>query len=309
MRIIRSLDDYAPAGESYVTIGNFDGMHAGHKELVNAMLAAAKDDGKEGIVVTFAPHPAEVLSPAKPFQRLISETDKLERLQKLGVKTVLVVPFTEDFARLSAEEFVRDVLVKKLNARRIFVGHDWKFGRNAGGDFSLVRGLGSRYGFRVEKVEPVHLEDAPVSSTRIREALKSSNIRAANAMLGGYFAISGTVVKGFQRGRTIGFPTANIVPGNVMLPAPGGYLTWAEVDGKEYPAMTNIGTNPTFGNDHVTVETHIPDFDKDIYGKTLTLHFVDFLAPEQKFPTIEALTDHLHAMERQVRARLGGQQK
>lgn len=305
MEIARSLEALRGAEKSYVTIGNFDGMHAGHRELVECMIRAARRDGAKAVVVTFDPHPRERFSEDGQFRRLSSEEEKLAQLRKMGVDMALIIPFTPEFAAMPPEEFVRTVLVEKLHAVRVFVGHDWRFGSGRGGDFSLARDLGARYGFTVDKVAPVCVAGEAASSSRVRAALEGGDMGEASALLGGFFTVSGEVVKGFQRGRQIGFPTANILPGNTLLPKTGGYLTWAEVDGKRYMAMTNIGRNPTFGNDHVTVETHLLDFSGDLYGKTLTLHFVDFLEPEQKYESVEALKAHLAEIERKVRERLG----
>ena len=305
MNIARTLDGFPNSAESYVTIGNFDGMHAGHKRLIGDMLVAARKDGRPGIVMTFSPHPMEVLASGKPFQRIESDAEKLELMRQMGVETVLMLPFTREFAAMSPDVFIRDILLERLGMRRLFVGHDWTFGRDGAGNFSLAERLAEERGFSVTRLAPVMIGNDVVSSSRIRDLLGTGNIRLANAMLERYFSVSGEVVKGFQRGRAIGFPTANLKPDGRILPKTGGYITYAEVDGVMHGAMTNIGNNPTFGNDHVTIETYILDFNQDIYGKTIRLHFVDFFSEEQKFNGIEELKAHLRRAEREARIRLG----
>ena len=305
MNIIYTLEDISLPAERHVTIGNFDGMHIGHKRLIQDMLAAARAASRPGIVTTFSPHPMEVLARDKAFQRIESDAEKFALMEQIGVETLLVLPFTPEFAAMPPENFIRETLYGQLGMRHLFVGHDWTFGRAAEGDFSLVERMAAELGFSVTRLAPVMIENEIVSSSRIRELVRAGNIRLANAMLERHFTVSGEVVKGFQRGRTIGFPTANLNPGDRLLPRVGGYITYAEVEGRMYGAMTNIGNNPTFGNAHVTVETYILDFDADIYGKTIRLHFVDFLSEERKFDGVDALKSHLRQVERDVRARLG----
>lgn len=305
MNIAYTLDNFPRQAESYITIGNFDGMHAGHKRLIGDMLIAAHADQRPGLVVTFTPHPMEVLFPDKPFQRIESDEEKLAIMEQLGVDTVLMLPFTPEFATMPPEAFIRNILLERLGMRRLFIGHDWTFGQGGSGNFALVERMAAEQGFSVTRLAPVMVGNEIVSSSRIRTLLQGGNIRLANAMLERHFTVSGEVIKGFQRGRTIGFPTANLKPGKSLLPKTGGYITYAEVEGRMYGAMTNIGRNPTFGNDHVSIETYILDFDADIYGKTIRLHFIDFLSEEQKFNGIEELKSHLRQVERDVRIRLG----
>lgn len=305
MNIVRTLEDFPCPAKSYVTIGNFDGMHAGHKLLIGDMLLAAHKESCPAIVVTFTPHPMEVLGKDMAFRRIENDEEKLALMEQMGVETVFMLPFTLDFAAMSPEVFIQNILVEHLGMRRLFIGYDWTFGRDGMGDFSLVERLAVQQGFSVTRLAPVMVRGEAVSSSRIRDLLREGNICLANAMLERYFSVSGEVVKGFQRGRTIGFPTANLKPDTRILPKTGGYITYAEIDGHMYGAMTNIGNNPTFGNDHVTIETHILDFHADIYGKTMRLHFVDFFSEEQKFNGIEELKAHLRRAEQEARARLG----
>lgn len=291
MRVIRHLAHVAPPLRRVVlTLGNFDGVHRGHQAIVRRALDEARAVDGQVVVLTFHPHPVAVLAPKKAPLLLQSLHDRLTLLRDLGVHVVVLQRFTPRFAALDPEAFIRDYLGAHLEMLHVVVGHNVSFGRARAGTVETLRTLGARHGFAVDAVGPVTVGEAQVSSSALRRLIAAGDVRRARALLGRPFALRGRVVHGEQRGRTLGFPTANLHQrSGVLLPADGVYAVRARVDGGSLPAVLNIGVRPTFGVLRRTVEAHVLDFDGDLYGRWLSLELVERLRGEQRFPGIDAL--------------------
>lgn len=276
---------------SCVTIGNFDGVHAGHQRLIARTCAKARAENLVSVIVTFDPHPLTVLLGKKvpPFLSTVSQ--RLALIESLGPNVALVLEFSRQMAALSPEEFVRRYLLDGLAMRELVIGYDYAMGKGRRGNFELLTQIGATNGFGVERLDPVIVEGAVVSSTRIRDLIQSGNVWDARPLLNRFFEVRGTVVDGMKRGATLlGFPTANLRrEGDTLLPRPGVYAVWAVLDGQPLPAVANVGENPTFGDTGLTLETHIMDFHRDIYGHSLAIRFVQRLRDERKFESVEAL--------------------
>lgn len=267
-----------------LTIGNFDGVHCGHQALFRKVKDWANKLDGESVVVTFNPHPLQVLSPGNGPAFITLHERKLELIQKEGIDVTIVIPFNEDFAKLSATEFVRDILVGKIGAKAIVVGYDYRFGHGREGDIDFLKRLGKEYGFEVETVSGIEKDGNVVSSTAIRQFIQEGDIKEANRLLGRAYEITGPVIKGRSRGgRLLGFPTANVRIPVQACPKRGIYAVQVEVGGKAYCGAANLGYNPTFGDEELSLEVHIFDFDQDIYGENITVRFVDRLRDEKKF--------------------------
>jgi riboflavin kinase/FMN adenylyltransferase len=293
------LDTPAPRGwpEPAVTVGNFDGVHRGHQSLVAEAVREARARGGTAVALTFDPHPSRVLSPDRAPATLMTLDQKAEVLAELGIDCLAVLPFTFELSRESPADFARMVLRDAVGARVVVVGENFRFGRGRAGDLALLETLGSSLGFAVRGTRPVIHEGAPISSTRIREALARGAVVPAREMLGRPFYVDGSVVRGEGRGRTVGLPTANLEVVNETLPARGVYACWCRVPaaaGSEAPdtvqrAVLNIGHRPTFGGGALSVEAHLLDFDGDLYGRTLRVEFVERLREERSFSGADAL--------------------
>jgi riboflavin kinase/FMN adenylyltransferase len=261
----------------------------GHQALFQRVKKWAEELDGESVVVTFDPHPLQVLFPkmAPPF--ITSHRLKLDLIASCGIDATLVIPFSREFAQMSAREFVEVILVEKIGTRAIVVGNDYRFGHSREGDIPYLRQLGEKYGFEVEIVTAIRMNDTPVSSTSIRQMIANGDIMHANKLLGRPFEVSGTVIEGRKRGISLGFPTANIrMPAGSSLRR-GVYVVEAELDGKRYGGAANLGVNPTFGDVDLSLETHIFDFNQDIYGENITIRFIDRLRDEKRFSGIEEL--------------------
>ncbi|MDD4951306.1 MAG: bifunctional riboflavin kinase/FAD synthetase [Desulfovibrionaceae bacterium] len=291
MIVARKIDELKGTLDgSCVTIGNFDGVHLGHQELISLTCSKAKTLGLTSVVVTFDPHPLRVLvgKNTPPFITLTEQ--KLELLAELGPQTALVLAFDKAMAAMEPEEFVRTYLLDGLNMRELVIGYDYAMGRGRRGNYETLKALGAKYGFNVHRLEPVVLDDAVVSSTRIRDLVESGKVWEARALLGRFYQVRGRVVRGRDRGgRLLGFPTANLELADELFPRPGVYAVWVERNGSAWKGVANIGDNPTFGNDQISVEAHVLDFDQDIYGLNIRIHFVQRIRSERRFESIEAL--------------------
>jgi riboflavin kinase/FMN adenylyltransferase len=278
-------------GRAVVTIGVFDGVHRGHQEIIGHAVKTARDLGLQSVVVTFDPHPSEVVRPGSHPAILTEPARKAELIEALGVDVLCVVPFTVDFSHLSAEAFVHDVLVENLHAARVVVGENFRFGHRAAGDIELLTRLGRTFGFAVESAPLVTDEGNPFSSTYIRACVDAGDVRAAAVALGRPHRLEGIVVRGDQRGREIGFPTANLLCGRwAAVPADGVYACkLTRRDGSPLQAATSIGTNPTFNGRERRVEAYVLDFDGDLYGERLSLDFVQRLREMRRYEGIEPL--------------------
>jgi riboflavin kinase / FMN adenylyltransferase len=266
-----------------ITIGNFDGVHKGHQALFQRVKQWAEELNGESAVVTFHPHPMEVLFPQKAPSFITSHQQKLDLIASCGIDATIVIPFDHKLSQMSALEFVDTVLVEKIGAKAIVVGHDYRFGHSREGDIAFLKKLGEQYGFKVETVTGIKVNDTVVSSTTIRQMIAGGKIKDANKLLGRFFEVSGTVIPGRKRGVTLGFPTANIRMPAIVSPRTGVYVVEAEVDGKTYGGAANLGYNPTFGDTDLSLEAHLFDFDGDIYGKPITVRFIDRLRDELRF--------------------------
>jgi riboflavin kinase / FMN adenylyltransferase len=284
-----------------LALGNFDGLHRGHVRIIERVRRGAQERGGTPIVLTFDPHPPRIVRPDKAPPLLMTTAQKIEALARAGIQGVAVVRFTPALSRWTPEEFVRAVLVDWLRVAEVWVGADFLFGRDRSGNFSSLRTLGGQYGFRVEKIDPVRYKDFVVSSTRIRRLVADGRVDEAGALLGRHYAIDGTVVHGAGRGRDLGFPTANLVTENDLLPPNGVYATSVTVDGVVRGGVTNLGVRPTFGAGAPTIEVHVLDLDHDVYGHTLRLSFVQRLREERAFPDVDALRDQIAADVRRAR--------
>ncbi len=290
MKTIRSLDEIPEdLFGSVVTIGNFDGIHLGHQRIFNLMVEDAAKNGGKTVVITFDPHPKKVIHPElRPFFLLTPVEEKLGLIERCGIDAVILIPFTIEFSRITAEGFVREILWEKLRLRKIFIGYDYNFGKDKGGNAAFLKRSGKELGFEVVQLEPVTTAEKIASSTRIRLAILDGDVRLVARMLGRYYGISGTVVKGYRRGTDMGFPTANIHSEKV-IPKTGVYVIYAIIEESRYEGVLNIGYNPTFGNDQLSIEGHLFDFQGDIYGKEVKIFFVERLRDEMKFAGPEEL--------------------
>jgi riboflavin kinase / FMN adenylyltransferase len=273
-----------------LALGNFDGLHRGHMKIIERVGRVASERGATAVAMTFDPHPPRVVRPDKAPPLLMTKAQRLEALERAGLDGVAVVRFTPELSRWDPETFVRTVLVEWLHVAEVWVGANFLFGHDRAGNFSSLRGLGSRYGFRAEKIDPVRYKDFVVSSTRIRRLISEGRVDEAGALLGHPYTIDGKVVEGSHRGRGLGFPTANLATANELIPPHGVYATTVRLDGVIYPSITNVGVRPTFDEEPRTViETHLLDVERDLYGRTLRLGFVQRLRDERRFETVDLL--------------------
>lgn len=282
---------------SVVTIGNFDGVHLGHKTILATALTKAQRTGLKMIVFTFRPHPQLALHPGKHIPLLSSYDEKVRLLYKEGAQQVIEEPFSREFSTLTPEEFFNKTLMERLHASHIVVGHDFAFGKERTGHLDVLAKLCEKNGVSLEIVPPFQRDGETVSSTAIRKHLQAREIRAANRLLGHEFRYHGIVMKGAGRGRTIGFPTANLRPedGKLILPY-GVYATRTQLnEGADLPSVTNIGIRPTFESHEpeILIETHLLDLSKDLYGSDVDVKFFDFIRPEQKFEGPQALKNQI----------------
>ena len=298
MDVIHFPEDAKPARWSrpVLALGNFDGVHRGHRKILDRVRRVATEHGATAVVMTFDPHPPRVVRPDKAPALLMTLAQKLETMQDAGVQAAAIVRFTHELSRWSPEEFVRTVLVEWLHVAEVWVGANFLFGHDRTGNFSLLRTLGARDGFKAEKIDPVRYKDFVVSSTRIRRLVAEGRIDEAGALLGHQYFIDGKVVSGDRRGRTIGFPTANLCTENELLPPLGVYATTATIDGVVRGSVTNVGVRPTVDNSGRTViETHVFDFDRDLYDARIRIGFVQRLRDERAFDGLEALKTQIGA--------------
>ena len=298
----RELSRVAPGRPAAVTIGVFDGVHRGHEHLVRRLMDAARRQGLAAVAITFNPHPRSVIRPGTAVTYLSSLEERVEQLQALGLDAVTVLPFTSELAQLSAQDFLA-MLVDELQMKCLVVGPDFALGRNRAGTIGVMRQAGEELGFRVEVTELLAEEGEKVGSSSVRQALSEGDVERVGRLLGRPFSLRGPVVRGDQRGRTLGFPTANIAIGlDRALPAYGVYVTRAYLREAAYESCTNIGIRPTFNVEpRPTVEAFIMDFDADIYGQELRIELLHRLRGELRFEGAEALVDAMHRDIRDAR--------
>ncbi len=289
MEIIRDLAALKPHPWPVVALDNFDGVHMGHQEILRTAIGLARPRRGAAFALTFDPNPAKVLAPERAPRMIMTPEDKLEFLRVSGIDAVLVIEFSRAFSMVEPRDFVRDYLIKRIGARGVVVGHSVSFGHNRAGNAEAMRALGAEMGFEVRVVGPVKVAGMEVSSSRIREAIAAGDMRAAAKLLGRAHFLRGPVVHGRERGRKIGFPTANIQNRTECLPPDGVYATRLALDDGAYASITNIGMRPTFAEPERTVEAHVFDFDRDIYGADVRLEFIERIRPERKFESAGAL--------------------
>lgn len=290
MQIFRHIDDPSLSLHgTAITLGNFDGIHRGHQALIGGVVAEAKNLGLVSVVLTFEPHPLKVLAPDRAPKMLLAHKDKMQLLQALGVDVVVIQNFDLSFAKLSAAEFVRTILVDRLKARKIWVGKDLRFGQGRKGSVADLARWGGELGFAVATVEPILVNGERVSSSRIRALVSDGQVDRVEPMLGRYQFLSGRVVGGHRRGRELGFPTANVSTRAEVLPADGIYATLFQLRERQLLSVSSIGVNPTFGAGPRTVESFILNFNEDIYGEAVKLSFVKRIRAERKFDSVDDL--------------------
>jgi riboflavin kinase/FMN adenylyltransferase len=284
-----------------VTLGNFDGIHRGHQEIFRMLRQEAEANHGTALVITFFPHPLKVLHPARAPRLITNIQDRVELMECCGIDHVLCLPFNEEFAGWDAERFVREILVRKLGIKRVLVGEDFRFGKNREGGLNFLRKHGEPFGYTVRKIEPVQVDGMEISSTRIRQSIQEGLIRESNAMLGRPYNISGTVVEGDKRGRTLGYPTANLATEAELIPPNGVYAVRVVLGEERLPGVASLGIKPTFAGQQYSIEAHIFDFDREIYGKSLRMEFVERIREEKSFPDPHALVEQINRDAQQAR--------
>ena len=293
MIIIKSINDIDNIYKSVVTIGNFDGVHKGHQVLINEAVQFANKRNLKSVVFTFDNHPANYFE-KKHVKNIITNNEKINRIKNLGVDILVIIPFDSYMTKISPIEFIKGVLIDKLGAGKIIVGHDFTFARRKEGNTKLLKEMSSKYGFELEIVNPIKVNDIRVSSTYIRQLVAEGSVDKVNKYLGYHCEIKGNVIKGKQLGRTIGFPTANIeINDDLLIPNNGIYVTKVYVHNDVYYGATNIGYNPTVNGDKLSIETNILEFEKDIYGQIIKIEFLERIRDEKKFNSLEELKAQL----------------
>ena len=296
MKVIRGIKDIPEDLKGgVITIGNFDGIHRAHQAIISRVLQVAKKTGSNAIVMTFEPHPQQVLHPGrKPFFLITTLEEKLALLEELGIDAVVLIEFSLEFSKTTAQVFARDILCGAFQPTLILIGHDYTFGSGKEGKPDYLKNQGRVYGFNVEVMGAVEMEGGIVSSTRVRNVILEGDVALASRLLGRPYTLKGHVVKGDRRGTDIGFPTANIEPEKILVPGRGVYAAFVDVDGERYKAAINIGFNPTFTEEkRTTVEAHILDFEGHLYGRKLLLSFIERIRDEKKFEGPRPLVEQI----------------
>jgi riboflavin kinase / FMN adenylyltransferase len=296
MKIYEGLAGFTPVRNAVVTSGTFDGVHLGHQKILNRIREIARLIQGETVLITFWPHPRLVLYPEEHNLRLLSTfEEKAKLLRQLGIDHLITIPFTQEFSQLSSEEFIRKVLIESIETKKLVIGYDHRFGKNREGSFEYLKTNSASFGFELEEISRQDVDEIGVSSTKIRKALESGDVKTAMASLGRPYELNGIVIKGQQIGRSIGFPTANIhIPNDYkLIPKDGVYAVEALVDGSLFKAMLNIGNRPTVDGTKKTVEANLFDFQGDLYDKQITIYFRQFLREERKFENLQALKNQL----------------
>lgn len=295
MNTIQNIANFSTTEKTYITIGTFDGVHFGHQKIIEKLVVEAKKAGKKSVLLTFFPHPRMVLQKDNSLELINTIEERAELLEKTGLDYLIIHPFSKEFSRMNALEFVRDILVNQLNVSKLIIGYDHHFGKNREGNINQLTEYSHLYDFTVEEILAQDIDDVSVSSTKIRKALLEGNIKTANSYLGYNFTLKGLVVSGKKLGSKIGYPTANI---NIkesykLIPKTGVYVVKATIDNTTIFGIMNIGTRPTVNGDYRTIEVHFLDFNKDLYDTTLTVELLYFIRDEVKFDSIDALINQI----------------
>ena len=295
LKIFYSITDFVSTKKTILTLGTFDGVHIGHKKILEKVILNTLNSEYESVVLTFFPHPRMVLQEQSEVKLLNTIAEKIDLLEKIGIQNLIIHPFDESFSRLTAEEFVKTILVDQLHIKKIIIGYDHRFGRNRTANIDDLVTFGKQYDFEVEQISVQEINDVSVSSTKIRNALLDGNMDLANKYLGYDYSLSGTVIKGKQLGRTIGFPTANlkIEEDYKLIPHDGVYVVQSSINNKLVKGMMNIGNNPTVKGENKTIEIHYFDFNEDLYHKKITVSVLHRIRSEQKFENVTLLKKQL----------------
>ena len=303
MQTVNNVFNFTSQEKTFVTIGTFDGVHFGHQKIIEKLVLEAKKEGKKSVVLTFFPHPRMVLQKEASIELINTIEERAKLLEKTGLDYLIIHPFSKEFSRTTALEFVRDFLVNQLNISKLIIGYDHHFGKNREGNIKQLTEYSQLYDFIVEEIPAQDIDDVSVSSTKIRRALHAGNLKTANNYLGYNFMINGVVVNGKQLGGKIGYPTANIdvKESYKLIPKTGVYVVKSEIDNETIYGMMNIGNRPTLDGKHQTIEVHFFDFNKDLYHQSLTVELIYFLRDEHKFDSIDSLIHQLKIDENTAR--------
>ena len=305
MKVLYDIADFETDKPVILTQGTFDGVHFGHRKILSHVVNEAKKIGGESVLLTFYPHPRLVLYPDDNELKLLTTIEeKVELVEGLGIDYLVIIPFTQEFSRLRASEFVRDILVEQLKVSKLIIGYDHRFGRNREGGMAEMINFAEVYDFQLEEISAQDISESIVSSTKIRTALLGGEVHLATEYLGAEYTITGQVEEGMQRGTTIGYPTANVRVNSSykLIPKNGVYAVWVYIDEIKYAGMLNVGYNPTFEDKKWSIEVHILDFAKNIYHKEISIAFVSRIRDEQKFENLDALISQLREDENEIRA-------
>ena len=303
MREITDITTFTTQQPTVLTIGTFDGVHLGHQKIVERVVTTAHQEGLLATVFTFFPHPRMVVQHDKGLKLIHTLEEKKQLLQQLGVDLLVVQPFNEAFAQLTAEEFVSTILVQRLNVKKVIIGYDHRFGRNRTANINDMRLFGEKYGFAVEEISVQEVDEVSVSSTKIREALNKGDVTTAEHYLGTPYSLTGTVVHGLKLGRTLGYPTANIqvTEDYKLIPKDGVYAVYSYIGGRKVYGMMSIGKNPTIEGKGASIEVYFFDFNGDLYDREFTIYFVKYLREERKFSSVALLKKQLRDDETTAR--------
>ena len=303
MQTVNNVFNFTSQEKTFVTIGTFDGVHFGHQKIIEKLVLEAKKEGKKSVLLTFFPHPRMVLQKEASIELINTIEERAKLLEKTGLDYLIIHPFSKEFSRTTALEFVRDFLVNQLNISKLIIGYDHHFGKNREGNIKQLTEYSQLYDFTVEEIPAQDIDDVSVSSTKIRRALHAGNLKTANNYLGYNFMINGVVVNGKQLGGKIGYPTANIdvKESYKLIPKTGVYVVKSEIDNETIYGMMNIGNRPTVDGKHQTIEVHFFDFNKDLYHQSLTVELIYFLRDEHKFDSIDSLIHQLKIDENTTR--------
>ena len=295
LKIFHSINDFVSPKKTILTLGTFDGVHIGHKKILNKLTQNTENENYESLVLTFFPHPRMVLQEHSDLKLLNTITEKIDLLEKIGIENLVIHPFDETFSRLTAEEFVSTILVDRFHIHKIIIGHDHRFGRNRTADIDDLIAFGKEYNFEVEQISVQEINAISVSSTKIRKALLEGDMALANEYLGYDYSLTGKIIQGKQLGRTIGFPTANlkIEENYKLIPQNGVYIVQSSINQKTVFGMMNIGFNPTVDGQNQSIEIHYFDFDADLYNQDISVSILQRIRSEQKFESVDVLKEQL----------------
>ena len=303
MKIYNSIEEFIPKFKVALTLGTFDGVHIGHQSIIEKLNEVAEKIDGESVLMTFYPHPRHVLRPNNQKLKLLSTIEeRSEMLKEYGLKHFIIQEFSKDFSQLRPDNFVKEILVDKLCVKRLIIGYDHHFGRNREGNYEKLLELSKLYSYEVEKINPLNYMGSTVSSTIIRKKINENKFEEVRKFLGRYFSFSGKIIEGKKMGKKIGYPTANISVENVnkLMPNDGVYAVYIKVNSKDFMGMMNIGYNPTFDSSEKSVEVHILDFNKDIYGLDVKVSIVEKIREEKKFLSVEDLKKNLDLDKKKV---------